>query len=80
MTVPIVRGIIHGRTIELTDDPAMPDGTVVEVTVRQVGHSVGLSLTELPGFGAWADQPECEQLDEWYRAERRHGLVDGEND
>ncbi len=29
-----LRGVIHGRTIELEEDPRLPDGTTVEVELR----------------------------------------------
>ena len=32
----IIQGIVHGRTIELTEDPGVADGQQVEVIVRPV--------------------------------------------
>ncbi len=29
-----LRGVVHGRTIELEEDPHLPDGTTVEVELR----------------------------------------------
>ena len=31
-----IQGVVHGRTIELTSDPGLDDGAVVEVVVRLV--------------------------------------------
>jgi hypothetical protein len=32
----VVRGVIRGKTIELTADPGITDGATVEVTIRPV--------------------------------------------
>ncbi|GIV04755.1 MAG: hypothetical protein KatS3mg016_0330 [Fimbriimonadales bacterium] len=32
-----LRGVIRGRTIELEEDPHLPDGTTVEVELLSVG-------------------------------------------
>ena len=31
-----VQGVIHGRTIELSEDPGVADGQQVEITIRAV--------------------------------------------
>jgi hypothetical protein len=34
MTSKILHGVVNGRTIELSDDPGVPTGQPVEVTVK----------------------------------------------
>jgi hypothetical protein len=34
-----ILGVVHGTTIELTQDPGIPDGVEVAVTVRPIGQS-----------------------------------------
>jgi len=46
-----LRGVIRGRTIELEQEPPLPDGTPVEVELRP-------SATPDPLWGLLADQPE----------------------
>ncbi len=67
-----VKGVIHGRTVELTEEPGLPDGQEVTVTLRPVDASA----TQLPpgeglrrAFGSWAD--DAQQLDEFLAEIRR---------
>lgn len=56
----IVKGIVHGRTIELEQDSGLAEGQAVTVTLRPVlepGEGVRRA------FGSWADGSE--QLDEF---------------
>ncbi len=47
----IVKGVVHGKTIELQDEPGMPDGQVVSVVLRPaLPPGEGLRRS----FGAWA--------------------------
>ncbi len=46
-----LRGVIRGRTIELEQEPPLPDGTQVEVELR--------TLLSDPLWGLRADQPNC---------------------
>lgn len=55
-----LRGVIHGRTIELEQEPGLPEGERVFVTVRPAlppGEGIRQSA------GAWA--AESEQIDAW---------------
>lgn len=70
----LLRGIVHGKTIELAEELGLPDGQVVTVTVcadaskGQVPCGEGLRQA----FGGWAD--EAEELDkflEWNRGQRQ---------
>jgi hypothetical protein len=65
-----VRGVVHGKTIELQEELGLPDGESVAVIVRRVlppGEGIRRSA------GSWADGGE--ELDRWlkdiYRS-RRH--------
>jgi hypothetical protein len=49
----ILRGKVHGRTIELEGDPKLPDGEEVEVEVR-VNKLAHLERA----LGGWQDDPE----------------------
>jgi len=71
----VLRGVIHGKTIELDQEPGLPDGQSVSVTVQP------LPAKRLPpgegirrSAGAWAD--DAEELDrfmEWNRQQRKVG-------
>ena len=68
-TQAILIGVIHGKTIELEQEPGLPDGQTVAVTVQPLqekrlppGEGIRRSA------GAWAD--DAEELDrflEWKR-------------
>lgn len=51
-----LRGIVHGRTIELEEAPGLPDGQSVTVTVQPIAEKL---LGEGEGIrrsaGAWKD-------------------------
>ena len=34
--IKTLRGIVHGRTVELTEDPGVADGLQVEITIKTV--------------------------------------------
>ena len=64
---PILRGVIHGKTIELEQESGLPDGQSVAVTVQPFGPQGRLP----PGdgirrsAGAWSDDPQG--LDEYLK-------------
>jgi hypothetical protein len=61
-----LRGVIHGKTIELEEQPALPDGQPVKVVVQPelpLGEGIRRSA------GAWADAGE--ELDQWLEGIRR---------
>ena len=72
-----VRGVVHGKTIELDEETGLPDGQEVTITVQPVKSdqsklSPGEGLRR--SFGAWAD--DAEDLDkylEWNRQQRKIG-------
>lgn len=71
----LLKGVIHGRMIELNEAPGLPDGQNVAVTLQP------LQVEPLPpgegirrSAGAWAD--DAEALDEflsWNREQRKVG-------
>ncbi len=77
MISEVLRGIVHGRTIELQEDAGIADGEEVEVSVRRVvpksatRPGEGLLRTE----GALADDPHwdriADELQEARKSERR---------
>jgi hypothetical protein len=50
-----LKGVVHGKTIELQEDSGLPDGQEVAVTVRPMGT---IPQALLDAFGAWADDQE----------------------
>jgi uncharacterized protein (DUF433 family) len=54
----MIHGIIHGRTIELQDEPGLPDGQAVTVTIQRIEQvSQGPSLVgEIPPVEFWMDR------------------------
>jgi hypothetical protein len=68
-TMPQLRGIIHGKTIELDAEPGLPDGEPVSVTVQRLlpaGEGIRQSA------GAWADAGD--DLESWFsRVEQLRG-------
>ena len=66
-----LQGVIHGKTIELTDVPALGDGVTVEVQLREVRRTrqpgEGLLRTE----GALADDTEWDAIMEEVQQARK---------
>lgn len=58
------RGVIHGKTIELTNDPGLSDGQEVEVILRPATESVSGCEGLRRAAGALADswQPEDDAI------------------
>jgi hypothetical protein len=72
-----MKGIVHGKTIELEEEPGCPDGQEVLVTVETC--SPGTSPTRAAALGslqqaagAWADDAqELDRYFEWNRQQRK---------
>ncbi len=67
---PILKGVVHGKTIELEQETGLDDGQAVSVTVnplpaRRLPPGEGIRRSG----GAWADDPKG--LDEYLRQLRR---------
>jgi hypothetical protein len=70
----ILRGVIHGKTIELEAEPGLPDGQQVTATVAPVAHGQRLPPGEgiRRSAGGWAeDAEELDQYLEWNRQQRK---------
>jgi hypothetical protein len=70
-----MKGVIHGRTIELEAEPGLPDGQAVSVVVEPVMPKNSQAALEAlkRAAGAWEnDDPEgLEQYLEWNRQQRK---------
>lgn len=72
-----LRGVVHGKTIELDEETGLPEGQRVTVLVQPVSedeHRLPPGEGLRRAFGAWAD--EAEELDkylEWNRQQRKIG-------
>lgn len=68
-------GIVRGKLIELEQEPGLPDGQAVRVTLEPVSaREEGLPPGEgiRRSVGGWSDDPEgLEQYLEWNRQERQ---------
>ena len=73
----VMKGVVHGKTIELKEEPGFPDGQEVAVTVVPVSPAASptspaaLELLRRAA-GAWAE--DTEELDhylEWNRQQRK---------
>jgi hypothetical protein len=74
----LLRGVVHGKTIELESESGLPDGQRVTVAVQPMAQSVE-SLSRAPldeglrrAFGAWAeDGEELDRYLAWSRQQRK---------
>jgi hypothetical protein len=74
----IIQGVIHGKTIELEQEPGLPDGQQVEVTVRPLLKEQSARLPPGEGlrraFGTWSEDAEgLDEFLEWNRRQRTIG-------
>lgn len=73
----MLKGVVHGKTIELEEEPGLPDGQEVTVVVRPTAPAP----QKLPpgegirrSAGAWADDAvELDKYLEWSRQQRKLG-------
>ena len=73
-----LKGVIHGKTIDLDADPGLLDGEHVSVIVAPVGAAKDATPPAAPGegmrraFGAWAeDGEELDRFLAWNREQRK---------
>ena len=52
----IIQGVIHGKTIELQEEPGMPDGQAVAVTIQRVGEPSAGRPEPVPPVESWMDR------------------------
>ena len=67
----IVRGIVHGHTIELAEDPGVVDGAEVEVVVKAAPQVRTWGEGIRRSAGGWADYPEMDAVMEQIQRDRR---------
>ena len=67
-----IHGIIHGRTIELAEDPGMADGQQVKVEVVLVSAALKWGDGILRSAGGWSDHPELDGVMETIQLARKH--------
>jgi len=69
-----LRGVIHGKVIELLQDTGLPDGQEVTITLEPTPPPSELPPGEglRQSFGAWSeDGAELERYLEWNRQQRK---------
>ena len=71
-----LRGVIHGKTIELEKPLDLPDGQQVTIVVQPIVESQqsqsGAGIRQ--SAGGWADDPEgLDQFLDWNRRQRKIG-------
>jgi hypothetical protein len=57
-----LQGIIHGRVIELFEDPGVPDGERVVVQLQRTDHASAARRDVSQSAGEWADFPEMDEI------------------
>jgi hypothetical protein len=67
----IIHGVVHGRTIELAEDPGVADGQQVEVVVKPLAPAKPWGEGIRRSAGAWADYPEMDAVMEQIQQDRR---------
>jgi len=77
-----LKGVVHGKTVELESDPGLPEGQHVTVTLLPLP----LDQSHIPGeglrraFGAWAEDANAlDEYLEWNRQQRKLGRLDLED-
>lgn len=75
-TPTILRGTIHGKTIELEADSGLPDGQQVTVTLEPAPQQQAVGESPLEALkraaGSWSDDPEgLDRFLEWNRQQRK---------
>ncbi len=78
-----LRGVIHGRTVELTEDLGVPDGEKVEITIKTVASPKpwGGGLRRCAGaFAADWTEEDDRIMEEIYQARKlpRRAQMEGE--
>jgi hypothetical protein len=72
----VFAGVVHGKTIELSEAPRVPDGQAVSVIVKAVEPSAG-GLPPGEGlrraFGGWAE--DAKELDQFLDSTRQQRSV-----
>jgi hypothetical protein len=75
----VLKGVVHGKTIELEGESGLPDGQQVRVIVQPTTSESKLPPGEgiRQSAGGWADDPEgLEEYLEWNRQQRKVGRAE----
>jgi hypothetical protein len=70
----MLKGIVHGKTIELEQEPGLPEGQQVNVTIQPIVTKQSLPPAQgvLRSAGGWADDPDgLDRFLEWNRQQRK---------
>ena len=67
----IIHGVVHGRTIELQEDPGVGDGQQVQIVLTAVPAAAGWGDGIRRSAGAAADIPDFERAFGQIAEERR---------
>lgn len=67
-----LRGVIHGKTIELTTESGLPEGQEVTVTVEPIVPKLPPGEGLRQSAGSWSDDPDgLDAYLEWNRQQRK---------
>ena len=72
----VLKGTVHGKIIQLEDEPGLPDGQSVTVTLLPASQNALSGETPLEALrraaGSWCDDPEgLDRFLEWNRQQRK---------
>ena len=73
-TSEVLRGIVHGKSIELEHPLPMPDGSEIELVVKRTPISAEQRMQRLEAIFGSCEQ-DAEDLDDflgWNREQRKH--------
>ena len=75
----ILQGVVHGKLIELADDPGLGDGKSIELVILEKPNDI--RSVENPLLGFMADEPDLmdEIMDSIHTAREQHPLRLGED-
>ena len=74
MASTVFKGIVHGKTIELDEQPGLPDGQEVIVRIETAVKPIAADPLEAlkRAAGSWSDDPEgLAEFLEWNRQPRK---------
>jgi len=73
----LIRGVIHGRTIELAQDTGLPEGQVVAVSVQPISPRLPPGDGLRRSAGTWAeDARDLDEYLDWNRQQRKRSRTD----
>jgi len=71
MSSKLVRGVVHGKSIELNQDLGLSEGQEVEVRITVVAKSQRWGVGIVRSAGGWADYPEVEAAMDQIQQDRK---------